>query len=102
METATGRRPDAVPGKPNRLMLEAVFSQHQLRPEEVALVGDRLYTDIRMAREAGALAVVTLTGETKRADIENCPPGQRPDMIVADLGEWGRLLAGAHGGSGPG
>src|SRR6476619_1893651 len=51
LETATGRRPQAIPGKPNRLMLESVFARHNVRPDEVALIGDRLYTDIRMARD---------------------------------------------------
>ena len=77
-ETATGRRPQAIPGKPNRLMLESVFARHNVAPHEVALVGDRLYTDIRMARDAGAVAVLTLTGETKRADVDNCPASNAP------------------------
>src|SRR6476660_7507392 len=96
LETAAGRQPDAVPGKPNPQMLEAVFAQHDLLPPEVALVGDRLYTDIRMARDAGSVAVLTLTGETKRADIEDCPENQRPDIVVNDLGELGRLLESAR------
>lgn len=92
LETATGRKPDAIPGKPNPKMLEAVFAQHDLKPHEVALVGDRLYTDIRMAREAGAVAILTLTGETRRADVESCPLSQQPDLIIANLGELGQLL----------
>ena len=96
LETATGRPPDAVPGKPNPKMLQAVFAQHGLQPQEVALVGDRVYTDIRMARDAGAVAVLTLTGETKRADIESCPQNQRPDLVVANLGEFGKLLESAR------
>jgi HAD superfamily hydrolase (TIGR01450 family) len=96
LETATGRRPDAVPGKPNRLMMEPVFARHNVLPQEVALVGDRLYTDIRMAREAGAVAVLTLTGETTRADIDSCPPTQQPDLVVADLGEFASLLEGTR------
>jgi NagD protein len=91
-ETATGRRPQAIPGKPNRLMLESVFARHNVSPREVALVGDRLYTDIRMARDAGAVGILTLTGETKRADIESCPQNQRPDIIINDLGELARLI----------
>jgi NagD protein len=91
-ETATGRRPQAIPGKPNRLMLESVFARHNLSPREVALVGDRLYTDIRMARDAGAVGILTLTGETKRADVESCPQNQRPEIIVNDLGELARLI----------
>jgi HAD superfamily hydrolase (TIGR01450 family) len=96
LETATGRKPDAVPGKPNPMMLETVFAKHNLRPQQVALVGDRLYTDMRMARDAGAVAVLTLTGETKQADVDRCPEGQRPDLIVKDLGEFGQLLEGAR------
>ena len=102
LETATGRPPDAVPGKPNPRMLEAVFAQHDLMPQEVALVGDRLYTDIRMARDAGAVAVLTLTGETKRADLDSCPPNQRPDLVVADLGEFGQMIENARRGKQPG
>lgn len=96
LETATGRAPDAIPGKPNPMMLESVFAERHLEPHEVALIGDRLYTDIRMARDAGAVAVLTLTGETKRSDIESCPAANRPDLIIEDLGELQRLLEAAH------
>jgi len=72
-----------------------VFARYALAPEEVALVGDRLYTDIRMARDAGSLAVLTLTGETKRADVDACPMEQRPDVIIENLGELQRLLESA-------
>jgi NagD protein len=96
LETATGRRPDAIPGKPNPTMLQAVFAQHDLEPNEVALVGDRLYTDIRLARDAGALAVLTLTGETKRSDLANCPAANRPDIVIAHLGELQQMLEAAR------
>jgi NagD protein len=91
-ETATGRRPEAVPGKPNQMMLEAVFTRHNVAPGEVALVGDRLYTDIRMARDAGAVAVLTLTGETRTSDLDSCPAANRPDVVIADLSELGHML----------
>jgi HAD superfamily hydrolase (TIGR01450 family) len=91
-ETATGRRPQAVPGKPNRLMLDAVFARHKVLPHEVALVGDRLYTDIRMARDAGAVAILTLTGEARTPDVESCPAANRPDLVIAGLGELARML----------
>ncbi|HEX4415577.1 MAG TPA: HAD-IIA family hydrolase [Lacipirellulaceae bacterium] len=96
LETATGRAPDAVPGKPNPMMLDSVFAERHVEPHEVALIGDRLYTDIRMARDAGVLAVLTLTGETKRSDVESCPAANRPDLIIEDLGELQRLLEEAH------
>jgi NagD protein len=91
-EAATGRRPDAVPGKPNRAMLEAVMKNHNLAHRDVAMVGDRLYTDVQMARDAGVFSILSLTGETKRADAEACCASQRPDLVVADLGELARLI----------
>jgi NagD protein len=92
LHSATGRWPDAVPGKPNPAMLHTVCAQHQLEPHQIALVGDRLYTDIRMARDAGAVAVLTLTGETKHADLNDCPPENRPDVVVANLADLQQRL----------
>jgi HAD superfamily hydrolase (TIGR01450 family) len=94
-ESATGRRPDAVPGKPSAAMLQAIIERHGLRPSETAMVGDRLYTDMRMARNSGVLAILTLTGETKLAHLDSCPASDRPDLVVADLDELGRLLEAA-------
>jgi NagD protein len=34
------------------------------------MVGDRLYTDMRMAHQAGITGILVLSGETKREDIE--------------------------------
>jgi HAD superfamily hydrolase (TIGR01450 family) len=95
-ESATGRRPDAVPGKPNSAMLTPVVESNGLAPSQVAMVGDRLYTDIRMARDAGALAVLTLAGETKQRDVDACDPAQRPDLVINDLAELAQMLEGAR------
>jgi NagD protein len=92
-ESATGRRPDAIPGKPSPPMLQAILRTNELVPAETAMVGDRLYTDIRMARNAGVVAVLTLTGETKRQQLERCPESDRPDIVVDDLEELGQLLS---------
>jgi NagD protein len=91
-ESATGRRPDAIPGKPNPAMLQSIFAERGLSPREVAVVGDRLYTDIRMARDAGAIAVLTLTGETKQADVDAGLDSSQPDIVVTNLDELARLL----------
>jgi NagD protein len=96
LETATGRKPEAIPGKPNPAMLLSVCAGHNLEANQVALVGDRLYTDIRMARDAGAVAVLTLTGETKRSDLETCPANNRPDIVIEHLGELQQLLEESH------
>jgi NagD protein len=96
LETATGRKPEAVPGKPNPEMLQAVLDRHQLRPDETAMIGDRLYTDVRMARDAGVLAVLTLTGEANAAEAQQLPKEHRPDLIVKNLTQLAQQLAAAH------
>jgi HAD superfamily hydrolase (TIGR01450 family) len=92
---ATGRKPDAVLGKPNARMLESVMRRHQLPPRELAVVGDRLYTDVAMARAVGALGVLVLSGETTREQARLADP--RPDLIVRDVGEFGEILLKARG-----
>jgi NagD protein len=73
-------------------MLDTVRHVHELEPHEIAMVGDRLYTDVRMARDAGAVAVLTLTGETTKADVKRAARDDHPDLIVANLGELGTLI----------
>ena len=41
-------------------------------------------------------AILTLTGETQRADLASCPESNRPDIVVADLGELQHLLEAAR------
>jgi NagD protein len=96
-ESATGRRPDAVAGKPSAAMLEAIFERHGLSPNETAMVGDRLYTDMRMARDTGAVAILTLTGETKRPQLDFCSASDLPDLVVENLEELGQLLEASQG-----
>jgi HAD superfamily hydrolase (TIGR01450 family) len=90
LEKATGRAPRAVLGKPDPAMLRGILRRHSLRPENLAMVGDRLYTDMEMARRAGALGVLVLTGEATAAEAEKHV--LKPDLIVPTLRELGELL----------
>lgn len=90
LEKATGRTPTAVLGKPDPAMLRGILREHTLRPEQLAMVGDRLYTDMEMARRAGALGVLVLTGETKAQDVAQA--ANAPDLVVPSLRELGLLL----------
>ena len=67
LEHATGRRPDITLGKPDPNMLSGILSRHGLQPYEIAMVGDRIYTDVQMAHNAGAMGVLVLSGETTLA-----------------------------------
>lgn len=91
---ATGRTPDAVLGKPDPRMLREVLQRHELRPENLAMVGDRLYTDMVMAQRAGAFGVLVLTGEATPVDAANHHPSL--DLVVNDIAQFGDLLSLAH------
>ena len=93
LTTATGRAP-IVLGKPDPRMLEGVCRRCRLRLDELAVVGDRLYTDMVMAQRAGAASVLVLTGEASREEAALLDPP--PDLVVQDLSVLGELLAKTH------
>ncbi|MEA2709174.1 MAG: hypothetical protein QOF78_1775 [Phycisphaerales bacterium] len=91
LASATGRQPDIVLGKPDPRMLRGVMQRHGVQARELAVVGDRIYTDMAMARAAGAVGVLVLTGETTAEQAQQASPP--PDLIVSDVGELGTELA---------
>jgi NagD protein len=90
LEAATGRKPSAVLGKPDPAMIRGILHHHHLQPHNLAMIGDRLYTDIAMAHRAGALGVLVLTGETDAEEAAQSSPA--PDLVVRDLAEFGAHL----------
>ena len=90
IEHATGRQPDIVLGKPDPNMLTGVQSRYGVKPEEVAMVGDRIYTDIEMAHNAGAFGVLVLSGETTLQIADEAP--RQPDLIADSIEVLGELL----------
>lgn len=95
LQTATGREPVAVLGKPDVAMLEGILRRRQLQPSQLAMVGDRLYTDVAMAQRAGAFSVLVLTGEATADDAAAARPA--PDLVVPSIAEFGIKLAEAWG-----
>lgn len=101
IEHATGRRPDITLGKPDPNMLKGILDRHGLQPDEIAMVGDRIYTDTAMAHNAGAFGVLVLSGETTLETAEIVAEAARnnpapeffpPDLICRDIKELGELL----------
>lgn len=101
IEHATGRRPDITLGKPDPNMLKGILDRHGLQPDEIAMVGDRIYTDTAMAHNAGAFGVLVLSGETTLETAEAVAEDVRtnpapeffpPDLICRDIKELGELL----------
>lgn len=95
LEYATGRQPDVIIGKPDPRMLDGIMERHGLQSDQVAMVGDRIYTDILMAQKAKALGVLVLSGETTYETAISAHPN--PDLILRDLAEFQQMILLAHG-----
>lgn len=58
------RRPDVIIGKPYPPIIDALFELYPYKRDEVAIVGDRLYTDIQTGINADIVSILVLSGET--------------------------------------
>lgn len=98
LEAASGRRADAVVGKPSALMAAAAMERLGSSPADTLVVGDRLETDVLMARSAGLTSALVLTGVTA------VPPSplepNRPDFVIGSVrdlvGDSGRAPSGTR------
>jgi HAD superfamily hydrolase (TIGR01457 family) len=91
IEASTGRKADVVIGKPNPLIIAGLAERFGVKPSEIVMVGDRLYTDIALGTTAGVGTVLVLSGETKMGDLENSP--YQPDLVCEDLAELVKFLS---------
>ena len=92
---ATGRRPDITLGKPDPNMLSGILNRFGYEADEVAMVGDRIYTDIEMAHNAGAFGVLVLSGETTLEVCDAAP--KQPHLVCDSIEVLGELVREAHG-----
>lgn len=81
-ETATGRRPDRIFGKPDPSVLAPLLVRHPL--EHMVMVGDRLSTDKLLAENARMDFILVLSGEATRKDLET--EQRQPSLVVEHLG----------------
>ena len=81
IEGCTGAKCEVNVGKPDPIMLNTVMEVLGLEKGDCIMTGDRLYTDIRMALDAGMPSAVVLTGDAKAEDLRE---GSRdvPDYVL--------------------
>lgn len=92
IEASTGRRPDLIIGKPYGGIVEEALKATGLQKDELAMVGDRLYTDIATGRNFGILSILVLTGEATLQDVE--ASDVKPDLIFDRLSSMNPYLKG--------
>ena len=81
---ATGKRPFVI-GKPSPLMIQLAMKKGECTPQETAVIGDRIYTDIKSGLNAGVLSVLVMSGETTLEILNNSK--DKPDIVLANAGE---------------
>ncbi len=81
IKNATGREPVVI-GKPSALMPRLAMERLGAAPEETCVVGDRIYTDMKSAKNAGITGILVLSGETTPEILSQSE--EKPDLVLAD------------------
>jgi len=90
VEASTGRKADVIIGKPNPGIVNALAEEWGIDPRSLAMVGDRLYTDIALGKTACVKTVLVLSGETNLEDLKNLE--FHPDLVCENLADLIRML----------
>ncbi len=90
IKSATGKSPLVITGKPYGYMVETVMAQTGFKKEEMAMVGDRLATDIAFGLNNDILSIMVLTGEATMGDVEQ--GNIKPDIILPHAKEILKLI----------
>jgi HAD superfamily hydrolase (TIGR01450 family) len=85
IKTSTGKTPRTIFGKPNPNLIKNIMESY--KKSEIAIIGDRVYTDKVLADNADIDFVCVLSGETSRLDIAIGKYDKYPAIVIKDLGE---------------
>jgi len=91
IEASTGKRPEII-GKPYKHIVDAITEKYNLNKNEVAMVGDRLYTDIKLGINSGITSILVLSGETTFDDYGISEV--KADYVFPSIKELGDALTG--------
>ena len=83
VEAVTGRSVEAIVGKPSPIILDVALAALGVTAAECAMVGDRIETDIVMARQRGLASVLVLSGITTRDDPRIAELA--PDLVLPSV-----------------
>lgn len=81
---AVKKRPIVI-GKPQALMPQLAMKKYGVTPEQTAVIGDRIYTDIKSGINAGCVTVLVMSGETTFAVLKESK--DKPDYVFQNAGE---------------
>ncbi len=90
VKASTGREPDLIVGKPNKLIVEKAVERTNIPLSAMCMIGDRLYTDIAIGASAGIPTILVLSGETQADEVQTSP--HQPSYVFQNLGEVAEYL----------
>ncbi|MFA6736419.1 MAG: HAD-IIA family hydrolase [Saccharofermentanales bacterium] len=85
LKTCTDTEPVKVIGKPETAMVDMVIDKYGFDRSEIAMVGDRIYTDLAVALNSGIMSIAVLTGEASLDEILSS--GVVPDHVFENIGD---------------
>jgi 4-nitrophenyl phosphatase/NagD protein len=84
ISASTGVQPKVI-GKPHREIIDMILRKKAYDAEQLAIVGDRLYTDMATGFNARICTVLVLSGETKPEDLRAA--SMQPQYVCRDLAD---------------
>jgi HAD superfamily hydrolase (TIGR01458 family) len=96
LERASGVRA-VYTGKPDAYAFELALGSMKLAKTEVAMVGDKVSTDVRGAKDFGIASILVTTGEYDPSELAVHPS---PDFVVRSVADVADVFAGEKGGTG--
>lgn len=83
IECATGRLPDYICGKPYSIMANCIKDKFGLKNNQIAMIGDRLYTDVAFGLNNDFYSILVLCGETNQKMLEESK--LKPNLVIPKL-----------------
>jgi len=91
IKNATGKEPIVI-GKPSPLMPQLAMAKLGYSKEETAVVGDRIYTDVRSGINAGVTGILVLSGESTLQTLAESDV--KPHLVLESAAEILNVLKG--------
>lgn len=85
IHASTGRWADVILGKPHRGIVEEALRRTGFCLKDMAIVGDRLYTDVATGVQNGMTGILVLSGEAGMEDV--AASSVQPDLIFNRLSD---------------
>lgn len=95
VEYATGVQPHII-GKPSTYLLEMIFKECDCAKEEILMIGDRIDSDIHLAKRAGIKSALVLSGVSKKEDVDKLKEEEKPDYLANSVKDLLPVILNSH------